>query len=238
MESNRRKQQYDSVMKETRKLVIIGAGGFGAEALWLAEDMNRSGNTDIDWDILGFADDNPERKGEVFHGLPVLGTTKALCRELGNEIYFHSAVGPNANRKRLAAMLHERNVKLATLVHPSVIFHRTAKVGEGSFIGAGSVVAPEAKIGNSVIINTLAGIGHDSIIGDFVNICPGAKVNGECKIDELAFLGSNCSIQPGKTVGQGATVGANSFVVRSVKPHSIVQGAPARTVIHSKVRQS
>ncbi len=83
------------------------------------------------------------------------------------------------------------------------------------------------------LINTHVGIGHHSVIGDYSQICPGGKVNGKCKIDRLAFIGANASIQPGNSVGECATVCANSFAVREVKPHTLVSGVPARVAMRS-----
>ena len=37
-----------------KKLIIIGAGGFGREVVWLVERINEEHQS---WDILGFVDD-------------------------------------------------------------------------------------------------------------------------------------------------------------------------------------
>lgn len=225
-------------MSEERKLVIIGGGGFGAEALWVAEDQNSSGMNPFSWKIVGFGDDNPDLKGADFAGYSVMGTTEELCRSLDPDTYFYCAVGNNRKRARVARIMLDGGFKGATLIHPSVVMHRTAVVGQGTYVGAGSVIAPGAKIGDFVLINTLAGIGHDSLVGDFSQVCPGAKVNGECRIDGFAFIGSNASVQPKRTVGSGATVGANSFVVRSVASDCVVQGVPARITVRPQSQRS
>jgi len=45
-----------------------------------------------------------------------------------------------------------------------------------------------------------------------------------------ASVGANATILPGVTVGRGAMVGAGAVVTRSVPPHAIVVGNPARIV--------
>lgn len=45
-----------------------------------------------------------------------------------------------------------------------------------------------------------------------------------------ASLGANATILPGLTVGRGAMIGAGAVVTRSVPPHAIVFGNPARIV--------
>ena len=225
-------------MSTKSKLVVLGSGGFGAEAAWVAEEVSATESLEASWEIVGFGDDNPDLTGQEFAGYQVLGTSEQLARDLDKDVYFYCAIGNNRQRARVANLMLENGFRGATLIHPSVVVHRTATVGQGTYIGAGSVVAPGATIGNFVLINTLVGIGHDSVLADFTQICPGAKINGECKVDELAFVGSNASVQPRRTVGSGATVGANSFVVRSVAPDCVVQGVPARITVRPQSRRS
>jgi sugar O-acyltransferase (sialic acid O-acetyltransferase NeuD family) len=199
----------------------------GIEALWVASEMNRDGAV---WRILGFCDDNPERRGTEIEGVPVLGPPDQVVRDVGDEVSFHCAIGRNRLREKVVQRVLNHGWKPATLIHPSVIRAPRVKIGEGCYIGAGSVLAPNSTIGAYVLINTLAGIGHHSEIGDYAQICPGARVSGYCKVDKYAFLGSNSSIQPGVTIGEGACVGANSYAIRSVAPFVTVTGVPARIV--------
>jgi len=50
------------------------------------------------------------------------------------------------------------------------------------------------------------------------------------RIERSAFIGMNSVIMPGVTVGEGAIVGACSFVNRDVPPYDIVAGSPARKI--------
>jgi sugar O-acyltransferase (sialic acid O-acetyltransferase NeuD family) len=217
-------------MKPTRPLIIVGAGGFGTEALWVVNAMNDSGQHDFIWEMKGFADDNPTLKGQIYCGHPVLGTSKEIADMSLPEMFFHCAISRNRQRKRVADLLEDSGLRPATLIHPTVVIAQDVSIGEGAYVGAGSILAPSARIGRHVLINTLAGVGHHSFLGDFCQLCPGAKVNGYCTVDKLAFIGSNAALQPGVTVGEGATVGANSFVVRRVEPHVTVMGVPARII--------
>lgn len=49
-------------------------------------------------------------------------------------------------------------------------------------------------------------------------------------IESGASIGANATILPGLTIGQSAMVGAGAVVTRSVPPHAIVTGNPARIV--------
>ena len=45
-----------------KKIIIIGAGAFSREVLWLIEEINNAKN---EWEVLGFLDDNLENKGKM-----------------------------------------------------------------------------------------------------------------------------------------------------------------------------
>ena len=211
-----------------RNIVVCGAGGFGAEAMWGLEEMNRRRASSDRWNILGYVDDDVSKKGSVFYGYKNLGSPDEIASmHDGTPLWFYCAVGCNRTRSELAARLEGYGWRAATLIHPSVIVARDIIVGEGTYIGAGCIVCPNAVIGRHVLVNNRAAIGHDSRLGDFSQICPGGQVNGACTIGEGAFVGSNASVYPGKKVGEWASVGANSHVLRSVKPGATVSGVPA-----------
>jgi UDP-2-acetamido-3-amino-2,3-dideoxy-glucuronate N-acetyltransferase len=50
----------------------------------------------------------------------------------------------------------------------------------------------------------------------------------ETVLRQGASIGANATILPGITIGQGAMVGAGAVVTRSVPPHAVVVGNPAR----------
>lgn len=212
-------------------LVIVGAGGLGTEYVWAATEMNadaaRRANP-VPWKILGYADDNPEKKRMEFGGAMILGSVEQIAADHeGESIGFAVAVGRNAAREILAKRALALGWHPATLIHPSVIVAKDAIIGNGSYAAPGSVICPGAKIGDHVIINTHASIGHHSTLGDFSQICPGARISGGAQISRLGFVGSNASVNPGVTVGEGAVVGANSHAVRRVAEGTTVIGCPA-----------
>ena len=53
---------------------------------------------------------------------------------------------------------------------------------------------------------------------------------GKVKIEDWAYVGANSQIMPGVTVGEGAIVAAGSVVTKSVAPHTVVGGNPARLI--------
>lgn len=53
---------------------------------------------------------------------------------------------------------------------------------------------------------------------------------GKIKIEDWAYIGANSQIMPGVTIGEGALVAAGSIVTKSVAPHTVVGGNPARFI--------
>lgn len=130
-------------------LVIIGAGGFGAEAAWVAEDMNHAAalaGREQPWAILGYADSDPDKRDQVLYGYRVLGSPEQVASEVKDTpVWFHCAIGKNALREKLVRRVLPWGWKAATLVHPSVIIARNVEIGEGSYIGAGTIVCPKDR---------------------------------------------------------------------------------------------
>ncbi len=93
-----------------------------------------------------------------------------------------------------------------------------------------TIVGPNAVVGAHVILNVHVSVGHDCRVGDFAQACPGTRISGGCLIEEQVFLGSNASVAPGVTVGRGAKIGANSYVLRSVRPGVTAIGIPALAI--------
>lgn len=53
---------------------------------------------------------------------------------------------------------------------------------------------------------------------------------GKVIIEDWAYIGSFSQIMPGVTIGEGALVAAGSVVTKSVAPHTVVAGNPARVI--------
>lgn len=49
-------------------------------------------------------------------------------------------------------------------------------------------------------------------------------------IEDWAYIGAFSQIMPGVTIGEGALVAAGSVVTKSVAPHTVVGGNPARYI--------
>ena len=59
---------------------------------------------------------------------------------------------------------------------------------------------------------------------------PDFDMFGKVVIEDWAYIGAYAHIMPGVTIGEGALVGAGSIVTKSVAPHTVVAGNPARVL--------
>jgi sugar O-acyltransferase (sialic acid O-acetyltransferase NeuD family) len=205
------------------KLIILGAGGFAQEVLWIADDINSLHPT---WDFIGFVDPRGAgRKGELHYDRPILGGWADVPRDA--EIHFACGIGSPAARASECAEAERRGYKPATLIHPSVISGRHVQVGEGTVIGAGSILAPYAVLGRHCALNLGVTVGHNSYMGDYCVLSPGAQLLGSAKLGERVFMGANATVYLGRKVGAGSIVGANSFLLTNLAPGASVIGVPA-----------
>jgi len=195
-----------------RKLVIVGASGFGREIAWIVERIN-SGNPTFE--MLGFCDDADDKQTGMCGAYPLLGRVEAAAKS-GAEVFF-CAIGNNRARQAVTARAVGVGLKPATLIDPGAVVAPCAVVGEGSYVGIGSVVSTGTRLGAGVIVNHHVCVGHDVEVGDFAQLCPGVNVSGGCEIGEGALLGTNAGTIPLKRVGAWATVGAGMVALRDVE---------------------
>lgn len=59
---------------------------------------------------------------------------------------------------------------------------------------------------------------------------PDFDVFGKVIIENWAYIGAFSQIMPGVTIGEGALIAAGSVVTKSVVPHTVVGGNPARHI--------
>lgn len=205
-----------------KRVVILGAGGFGREVLSFLQ-------LDDSVDVAGFIDPDPAITGQVLNGIPVLGGENKLT-ELYRENVSHAfvAVGDNEKRENLFDMICEVGLEPLNIIHPSAVIAPDVMIGKGVIIYPNVTVNTNVKIGNSVVINSNASIGHDVGIGGFVKINPGVNIGGRVKLDKSSFLGIGCSVAENIIIGEKSTVGGGAMVIQNVFPGTRVFGVPAR----------
>ena len=83
-----------------------------------------------------------------------------------------------------------KETQFFTFIHPTaIIMDNNIEIGEGSFIGAYSILTTNIKIGKHAILNRGNHIGHDCRIGDYFSAMPNSVVGGNVTIGNKVYLG-------------------------------------------------
>lgn len=150
--------------------------------------------------------------------------------EFFSEIDFFLGIGDNKARTSLFNRLKGLGLQLPVCRGPMSFIASCAKIGQGTFIGAGVIIMASAVIGENVIINTHSSVDHDCQLGDHTQLTAGITLGGATRIGTNCFLGVKVAILPGVAIGDNVQVMAGSLVTKTVSPNLIVGGYPSKTI--------
>ena len=123
------------------------------------------------------------------------------------------------------------NTQYFTFIHPTAqLMSNDITIGEGSFIGANSIITCNVKIGKHAILNRGVHIGHDCKIGDYFSAMPGSIVSGNVNLGNKVYLGTNSSIREKITICDDVTIGLNTGVVKDIKESGVYVGCPIKKI--------
>lgn len=208
----------------TKLVYLIGAGGHGKVVLDAL--LSTDGRA---YDVR-VRDGAHKLQGQSLLGYPI--EVPATSEEMEGQL-FHLAIGNCQARRQLFAALRGMRALALSVVHASSQVSRFARVGDGSFLAAQSVVAAAASIGHSVIINHGAVVDHDCVVGDFSHIAPNAALGGGVIVGSGVLVGAGANVLPGLSIGDEAVIGAGAVVTANVNAGETWVGVPARNTARS-----
>jgi sugar O-acyltransferase (sialic acid O-acetyltransferase NeuD family) len=160
----------------------------------------------------------------------VVDGTRPLSSLNPNEYELMIAVADSKHRYEIDKRL-PKETKFFTWIHPTAqIMDNNIEIGEGSFIGANSILTTNIKLGKHTILNRGVQIGHDCRIGNFFSAMPGVIVSGNVRINDFVYMGNNSSIREKLSVGGSVIIGMNSAVVKNIKEYGVYGGVPAKKI--------
>jgi len=208
----------------SKKIGIIGAGGFGKEVHKLLHQINS--NKEV-WNICGYFDENL-KKGSYVNGLPVLGNNEEALdnKEIDN---FVIAICNPLKLLEIGKRILESGKALPNVVYPGIDLDlEFNEIGYGNVITYGFYLTRNITIGNLNIFNTRVTLGHDVVIGSYNVFYPNVQISGNNHIGDRNVFGMNSSVIQQKKIGSDNIIGAHSLIVTSIKDSKHYFGVPAK----------
>ena len=195
-----------------KKLVIIGAGGYGKVIADIAVKNQYK-------EIL-FLDDDKGIKECA--GYLVVGSISKVKTLDGDKIV---GIGNAKVREKI-----QTKIQTVTLIHPNAVISRRVEIGEGTLVMAGAIINSDVSIGKGCIINTGSSVDHDCKIGDFVHISVGAHVAGTCMIGKRTWIGAGAIVSNNVNICNDCMIGVGAVVIKYKEQPGTYDGVPARMI--------
>ena len=123
-----------------------------------------------------------------------------------------------------------KETQFFTFIHPTALIMDNVEIGEGSFIGAYSILTTNIKIGKHAILNRGNHIGHDCETGNYFSAMPGSIISGNVKIHDCVYIGTNSSVKEKISIHSLVTIGSNSTVVKHIDESGTYAGVPTNKI--------
>ncbi len=208
-----------------KHLIIIGAGGMGRTFYDIARESVGYG---VEYDILGYIDDNLHALDDFENYPPMLGSIADYQPQ--DDDVFCCSMGGNAKKKCMEIIL-SRGGEFINIIHKTARIGTNVQIGVGNVIGAYTSIGADATIGDYNMIQSYTVVGHDAKIGNFNRIDTHVTCVGGIVVENEVDIYTGAVINHNVVVENNAHVGACSFVIRRVKAGTTVMGNPAKRLI-------
>jgi UDP-N-acetylbacillosamine N-acetyltransferase len=155
-------------MTNTKKIIILGAGGYAKTVA----DILQQNKT---YTQISFLDDTKT-------GANILGKCSEYIKFKNENTDMYPAFGNNEVRAKWFKTLQQENINIPTIIHNSVYISPTVKIEKGTVVLPKAIINTNCVVKQGCIVNCGAIIDHDCVLEEFVHICIGAMVKAENKI--------------------------------------------------------
>ena len=208
------------------EIVIVGAGAFGREVVWLIERINKVNNQ---WKIKGFIDDNIAI-GTKVENYSVIGKVSDL-KSVSKSLNVVCAIGNAMVRKKIGEEIGENDYLIfPNLMDPDTVVSPDIRIGRGNIICAGCVLSINVKMNDFNVIDWNCTVGHDVILKDYITLYPATNLSGYVQLDGCSELGVGTKIIQGIRVCQRTILGAGSVVINNLTEPGVYVGVPVKNI--------
>jgi acetyltransferase-like isoleucine patch superfamily enzyme len=156
------------------------------------------------------------------------------------------SLGTNVKLSKKAVVYNADQIEIGNNVRIDDFCILSGQIKFGDFIHIAVCTRLSGSVGG-LIINDFAGVSYNCTIiantddysGEYMTnpmipmkyrkISPRSVV-----LEKHALIGSHCVVMPGVTIGEGATIGAMSLVLKDIIPWSVSVGIPAKKIKNRK----
>lgn len=161
-----------------RRLIIMGAGGYGRTVADLAEQLGYAPIITLDDKFTGFE-------------------LSTFLSYIDSNTEFIVAFGNNQLRLNWCNRIVDFGGMLATLIHSTSYVSPKAKVLEGCVVLPNAIINTGVEVGRGCILNLGCIVDHDTVIEEGCHICMGAIVKGENRISCLEKIEAGVVVDRG-----------------------------------------
>lgn len=194
-------------------------------------EVLRAGDNYPQFNVTGILDDDPNKQGNKFYGLQVIGTFRDVVDMANRGQATHFLIGLAAvKHMKIKAALYDfcRHIGLHPLnvVSKHADISPTAHIEDGMFIGSMTFIGSNCSIGPNCSIHAGVKIMENCTLESNVMTAGNSFIGGLCKIKSNVYVGPGVIVGSETTIGENSVLGAGSVVLTSVPPNTFIRGNP------------
>lgn len=202
-----------------RNVIILGAGGAGAEVTFYIEDHNSKVGPDDQLNLLGYIDDSKENWEKYNYKAPLLSDIDSYTPKEDEEVLI--AIMDISLREKMIKTLLDKNAKIGSFIHHSVVMPENLDIGEGNIVFPFCILEKHATIGSYNFLTSYCFISHDCVVGNN-NFLSVAGLAGSVKVGSNNYFGLRSTVIPSVEVGNNNIIQAGMIVDKNVKDDTTV----------------